>query len=97
MVGPLTVDPERREVRVADVPVELTKREFDLLETLARNAGTVLTRERLLEIVWGYDFAVHTNVADVFVGYLRRKLEATGVPRMVHTVRGVGFTLRPPA
>jgi len=97
VVGPLTVDPERREVRVGDVPVELTKREFDLLETLARNAGTVLTRERLLEIVWGYDFAVHTNVADVFVGYLRRKLEATGVPRMVHTVRGVGFTLRPPA
>lgn len=96
-VGPLTVDPGRREVRIDHALVELTKREFDLLETLARNAGTVLTRERLLEIVWGYDFAVHTNVADVFVGYLRRKLEATGTPRMVHTVRGVGFTLRPPA
>ncbi len=95
-VGPLTVDPERREVRVDEEAVELTKREFDLLETLARNAGTVLTRERLLEIVWGYDFAVHTNVVDVFVGYLRRKLEATGTPRLVHTVRGVGFTLRPP-
>ncbi len=97
VVGPLTVDPDRREVRIGDASVDLTKREFDLLETLARNAGTVLTRERLLEIVWGYDFVVHTNVADVFVGYLRRKLESTGTPRMVHTVRGVGFTLRPPA
>ncbi|MGI8721896.1 MAG: response regulator transcription factor [Geodermatophilaceae bacterium] len=95
-VGPLSVDPERREVRVGGTSVELTKREFDLLETLARNAGTVLTRERLLSIVWGYDFAVHTNVVDVFVSYLRRKLEMNGTPRLVHTVRGVGFTLRPP-
>lgn len=95
-VGPLSLDPDRREVRVDGTSVELTKREFDLLETLARNAGTVLTRERLLSIVWGYDFAVHTNVVDVFVSYLRRKLEMNGTPRLVHTVRGVGFTLRPP-
>ena len=96
-VGPLQLDPARREVRLHGRPVELTKREYELLETLARNAGIVLTRERLLELVWGYDFAVDTNVVDVFVGYLRRKLEADGTPRMIHTVRGVGFVVRPPA
>jgi two-component system response regulator PrrA len=92
-VGPLTVDPARRRVAVDGVPVELTRREFDLLETLARNAGIVLSRERLLELVWGYDFAVDTNVVDVFVSQLRRKLEAGGTPRLVHTVRGIGFSL----
>jgi two-component system response regulator PrrA len=95
-VGPLTVDPARRRADVDGRPVALTRREFDLLETLARNAGIVLTRERLLELVWGYDFAVDTNVVDVFVSQLRRKLEADGAPRLVHTVRGVGFTLEPP-
>jgi two-component system response regulator PrrA len=95
-VGPLTVDPARRRAEVDGRPVELTRREFDLLETLARNAGIVLSRERLLELVWGYDFAVDTNVVDVFVSQLRRKLEADGAPRLVHTVRGVGFTLEPP-
>jgi two-component system response regulator PrrA len=92
-VGPLTVDPARRRVAVDGVPVEVTRREFDLLETLARNAGIVLSRERLLELVWGYDFAVDTNVVDVFVSQLRRKLEAGGTPRLVHTVRGIGFSL----
>jgi two-component system response regulator PrrA len=92
-VGPLTVDPAARSASVAGVVVELTRREFDLLEILARNAGTVLSRERLLELVWGYDFAVDTNVVDVFVSQLRRKLEAGGVPRMIRTVRGVGFQL----
>jgi two-component system response regulator PrrA len=92
-VGPLTVDPARRRATVAGAPVELTRREFDLLETLARNAGLVLSREKLLETVWGYDFAVDTNVVDVFVSQLRRKLEAGGTPRLVHTVRGIGFTL----
>jgi two-component system response regulator PrrA len=76
--------------------LELTKREFELLSTLARNAGVVLSRERLLELVWGYDFAAETNVVDVFVGYLRRKLEADGHPRLLQTVRGVGFVLRQP-
>jgi two-component system response regulator PrrA len=56
----------------------------------------VLSRDRLLELVWGYDFAVDTNVVDVFVSQLRRKLEAGGRPRLVHTVRGIGFTLEPP-
>ena len=96
-VGPLSLDPARREVRLGSRVVDLTKREYELLEVLARNAGIVLTRERLLELVWGYDFAADTNVVDVFVGYLRRKLEADGTPRMVHTVRGVGFVLRAPA
>ena len=92
-VGPLLVDPARRRATVDGVPVELTRREFDLVETLARNAGIVLSRERLLELVWGYDFAVDTNVVDVFVSQLRRKLEAGGAPRLVHTVRGIGFCL----
>jgi two-component system, OmpR family, response regulator PrrA len=92
-VGPLTVDPARRRAAMDGAPVELTRREFDLLETLARNAGIVLSRERLLELVWGYDFAVDTNVVDVFVSQLRRKLEAGGAPRLVHTVRGIGFSL----
>ncbi|WNV77461.1 response regulator transcription factor [Geodermatophilus sp. DSM 44513] len=96
-VGPLVVDPARRTASVAGVPVELTRREFDLAETLARNAGLVLSRERLLELVWGYDFAVDTNVVDVFVSQLRRKLEAGGTPRLVHTVRGIGFRLEAPA
>jgi two-component system response regulator PrrA len=63
---------------------------------LARNAGIVLTRDRLLDLVWGYDFEVRTDAVDTFVSYLRRKLEAGGRPRMLHTVRGVGFVLREP-
>jgi two-component system response regulator PrrA len=94
-VGDLRIDGPRRRVTLAGEEVELTRREFHLLETLARNQGIVLSRQRLLELVWGYDFEVNTNVVDVFVGYLRRKLEAAGSGRMIHTVRGVGFVLRP--
>jgi DNA-binding response OmpR family regulator len=93
-VGDLVLAPSARTARRAGVALDLTRREFDLLETLARNAGLVLGRERLLELVWGYDFAVEGNVVDVFVGYLRRKTEADGAPRLIHTVRGVGFVLR---
>jgi two-component system response regulator PrrA len=93
-VGPLRVDLARRTVHVGERAVDLTKREYELLVVLARNAEVVLTRERLLELVWGYDFATDTNVVDVFVGYVRRKLESDGTPRLVHTVRGVGFVLR---
>ncbi|MEY9967333.1 DNA-binding response OmpR family regulator [Streptacidiphilus sp. MAP12-16] len=93
-VGALSVDPATREVRYCGAPVELTRREFELLEVLARNAGLVLTRDQLLERVWGYDFDVRTDVVDTFVSYLRRKLEAGGRPRLLHTVRGVGFVLR---
>ncbi|RVW10637.1 DNA-binding response regulator [Prescottella agglutinans] len=93
-VGPLEVDLPGRRVHMGGERVDLTKREFDLLEVLAENAGIVLSRVRLLELVWGYDFDADTNVVDVFVTYLRRKLEAGGMPRVLHTVRGVGFVLR---
>ncbi|MEU9833084.1 response regulator transcription factor [Streptosporangium sp. NPDC048047] len=96
-VGPLTVDPQARRVTVNGREVGLTRREFDLLEVLALNAGIVLSRAVLLERVWGYEFEVTGNAVDTFVGYLRRKLEAGGEPRMVHTVRGVGFVLRDPS
>lgn len=92
--GPLRVDPLRRTVRWHDRDLDLTKREFELLHELAVNAGIVLSRDRLLDLVWGYDFETQTNVVDVFVSYLRRKLEADGSARIVHTVRGVGFVLR---
>jgi DNA-binding response OmpR family regulator len=75
--------------------LELTQREFALLEAFVRHPGQVLSREQLLRQVWGYNFDVETNVADVFVGYLRRKLEAAGETRILHTVRGVGWALRP--
>jgi two-component system response regulator PrrA len=90
-VGDLRIDPAARTAAHAGRPLELTRREFDLLEALARHAGIVLTRDQLLELVWGYDWPADGNVVDVFVGYLRRKL---GEPRLIHTVRGVGFVLR---
>ena len=93
-VGKLTMLPEQRRATWDGQPLELTSTEFNLLEVLARNAGLVLTRDQLLERVWGYDFDVRTDAVDTFVSYLRRKLEADGRPRLVHTVRGVGFVLR---
>jgi DNA-binding response OmpR family regulator len=93
-VGDLTIDPAGRSARRGDRELDLTRREFDLLEALARNAGIVMSRERLLELVWGYDWETDGNVVDVFVSYLRRKLEAGGEPRILKTVRGVGFTVR---
>jgi DNA-binding response OmpR family regulator len=93
-IGSLRIEPEQRTASVDGMPLELTRREFDLLEVLARNCGLVLSRSRLLELVWGYDFDVRTDVVDTFVSYLRRKLEYGGRPRLIHTVRGVGFVLR---
>jgi DNA-binding response OmpR family regulator len=93
--GELIVDPASRSARLGDRAIELTRREFELLEELARHPRIVLSRPQLLERVWGYNFEVDGNVVDVFVSYLRRKLEAQGEPRMIHTVRGVGFVLRP--
>ncbi len=93
-VGPLEVDIPGRRARVNGADVDLTKREFDLLAVLAEHKTAVLSRAQLLELVWGYDFAADTNVVDVFIGYLRRKLEGGGAPRLLHTVRGVGFVLR---
>jgi DNA-binding response OmpR family regulator len=93
-VGAVHIDLRGRVVTVDGRRVALTKREFDLLGVLAENAGIALSRNRLLELVWGYDFPVETKVVDVFVGYVRRKLEADGAARVVHTVRGYGFVLR---
>ncbi|TYC68137.1 DNA-binding response regulator [Streptomyces sp. CB01881] len=94
--GPLTIDPATRQASLDGEELRLTRREFELLTQLARNAGLVLSREVLLERVWGYDFDVRSDAVDTFVSYLRRKLEAGGRPRLLHTVRGVGFVLRVP-
>ena len=88
------LDPAAREARLDGELLALTRREFELLEVLARNAGIVLTRDQLLDRVWGYDFEVRTDAVDTFVSYLRRKLESGGRARIIHTVRGVGFVLR---
>ena len=96
VAGPLWVDLDRRRATANSNALELSRREFDLLSTFVANPGIVLSRIRLLELVWGYDFDVDTNVVDVFVGYLRRKLEAAGLPKIIETVRGVGFVLRIP-
>ncbi|KUN09147.1 two-component system response regulator [Streptomyces yokosukanensis] len=93
-VADLVVDPAARTAARSGRALDLTRREFELLEVLARNAGLVLTRDQLLERVWGYDFDVRTDAVDTFVSYLRRKLEAGGHTRLIHTVRGVGFVLR---
>lgn len=92
--GPLWIDVDRRLVKVGSDDVDLSRREFDLLAALALNTGIVLSRIRLLELVWGYDFDVDTNVVDVFVSYVRRKLKAAGAPDLIETVRGVGFVLK---
>ena len=95
VLGDLVIDSRRHLATRVGRDLGLTRREFELLETFARHVGQVLSREQLLGLVWGYNFEVETNVADVFVGYLRRKLEAGGEPRVLHTVRGVGWALRP--
>ena len=92
----LRLDPATREVFRGSRPVDLTRREFELLETFLRHPRQALSREQLLAQVWGYDFEVDTNAVDVYVGYLRRKLEAGGEPRLLHTLRGVGYALREP-
>jgi DNA-binding response OmpR family regulator len=92
--GDLALDPRARAAMRGDRELALTRREFDLLHLFLRHPGEVLDRARLHEEVWGYTFDPGTNIADVFVGYLRRKLEAGGEPRVLQTVRGVGFVLR---
>ncbi|HEY0638423.1 MAG TPA: response regulator transcription factor [Pseudonocardiaceae bacterium] len=93
-LGDLTVNPASREVRRGDRPVELTALQFELLAWLLRHRGTVLTRQQLLDGVWGGGSAATSNVVDVTVGVLRARLEAGGEPRLLHTVRGVGYVLR---
>jgi DNA-binding response OmpR family regulator len=94
VVGDLRLDPRSRVASRGARELDLTRREFELLQLLMRNPGEILDRARLHEEVWGYTFDPGTNVADVFVGYVRRKLEQDGEPRVLHTVRGVGFVLR---
>ena len=88
------LDPATREVRRGGEPIELTRTEFSLLELFLRNPRQVLTRSLIFERVWGYDFGAGSNSLDVYIGYLRRKTEAGGRPRLLHTVRGVGYALR---
>ncbi len=92
--GDLQLDPGTREVRRASELIELTRTEFSLLELFLRNPRQVLTRSIIFERVWGYDFGPSSNSLDVYIGYLRRKTEAGGRGRLIHTVRGVGYALR---
>ena len=92
----LEVDLGTREVRRGSASIELTRTEFSLLELFLRNPRQVLTRSIIFERVWGYDFGYASNSLDVYIGYLRRKTEAGGKPRVIHTVRGVGYALRQP-
>lgn len=90
----LVLDPSARTVLRGDRSIELTRREFDLLEFLLRHQGQVLTRDTLLSEVWGYDYAGETNVVDVYIRYLRNKVDADCASRLIHTSRGVGYVLR---
>jgi len=90
----LELDPGTREVKRGGEPIELTRTEFSLLELFMVNPRQVLTRSVIFERVWGYDFGYGSNSLDVYIGYLRRKTEAGGKPRLIHTVRGVGYALR---
>ena len=92
-VADLTLDTATREVRRAGRLIELTKTEFNLLELLMINAGVVLSRDSIYEQIWGYDFETSSNSLDVYIGYLRRKTEAEGETRLIHTIRGVGYVL----
>ena len=90
----IELDPATREVRRGGEPIELTRTEFALLELFLLNPRQVLTRSVIFERVWGYDFGGASNSLDVYIGYLRRKTEAGGRPRLIQTVRGVGYALR---
>ena len=91
----LVLDVNRREVRRGDRVVELTKTEFDLLHILLEQQGIVLTREYLYEHIWGMNFETNSKSLDVYIGYLRRKIELDGESKLLHTVRGVGYVVKP--
>jgi two-component system, OmpR family, response regulator MprA len=93
-VDDLSIDPRARTVTRAGHQIELTRTEYELLELFVRNAGQVLTRDLIFDRVWGYDFGNSSNSLDVYIGYLRRKTEIDGRPRLIHTVRGVGYVAR---
>src|SRR5437762_9150311 len=92
--GDLSLDPQRRQAWRGTRELGLTKTEFDLLELLLFNAGIVVTRDVIYERIWGYEFETSSKSLDVYIGYLRRKTEADGEPRVIRTIRGVGYTLR---
>ena len=94
VLADLSVDPATRTVVRGGRTIELTHREFDLLALFVQHPNQVLPRSTILERVWGFDFESETNVLDVYVGYLRSKLEANGEPRLIHTVRGAGYVFR---
>jgi two-component system, OmpR family, response regulator MprA len=92
----LVLDPQSHEVRRGERRLELTRTEFSLLRLLLENPNRALSRELIFDRVWGYDFGGRSKGLDVYIGYLRRKTEAGGEPRLIHTVRGVGYVLREP-
>jgi two-component system response regulator MprA len=94
--GDLVLDPFTRDVQRGALPLELSATEFALLEVLLQHPRQVLTRSALYDAVWGYDFGPSSKSLDVYIGYLRRKTEAGGEPRLIHTVRGIGYVLRAP-
>ncbi len=92
--GHLILEPRAREVRVNNNSIDLTRREFDLLQVLLENKNIVMKREVLLEKIWGYDFDGGTNAVDVYIRYLRAKIEEPSGQKFIHTVRGVGYVIR---
>jgi two-component system, OmpR family, response regulator MprA len=94
-VADLTLNPQTREVYRGRRGIELTKTEFDVLELLMRNTPIVLTRSQIYQHIWGFDFDTDSRSLDVYIGYLRRKTEEGGAPRLIRTVRNVGYTIRP--
>ena len=93
-VGPVRLDPLRHTVTVNGAPVTLTSREFQLLQYMMENAGIVLSRETLLSTVWGYDYMGETNVVDVYIRYLRQKIDESCGVKTLHTIRGVGYVMK---
>ena len=92
--GDLALDPARRTVSRGGEKIDLTAKEFAILEYFMRNAGRVLTRTQIIEHVWDYDFDTGTNLVDVYVNYLRKKVDSDREPKLIHTVRGVGYVLK---
>ncbi|ARZ72166.1 transcriptional regulator [Streptomyces albireticuli] len=94
-VADLTLDPASRQAFRGERRLDLTKTEFDVLELLLHHPGVVLTRSQMYERIWGFDFDTTSRSLDVYIGYLRQKTEQGGAPRLIHTVRNVGYTIRP--
>ncbi|MBR4867201.1 MAG: response regulator transcription factor [Clostridia bacterium] len=93
-VGDLVLDPGARAVRRGNANIDLSAKEYALLEYLMRNAGRVLSRETIEDHIWNYDYEGGTNVVDVYISYLRKKIDTKGLPRLIHTVRGAGYVIR---